>query len=79
MASTLDDKLAEEQIRKSLEEQFSSLASLARKKGVGPLARPTRMKTSRAPPATSQLSSVLYWRHPLVSPRGDGHSPLIRQ
>jgi hypothetical protein len=61
MASTLDDKLAEEQITKSLEEQFSSLASLARKKGVGPLARPTRMKTSRALPATSHR--LAGWRY----------------
>jgi hypothetical protein len=61
MASTLDDKRAEEQITKSLEEQFSSLASLARKKGVGPLARPTRMKTSRVPPATSHR--LAGWRY----------------
>jgi hypothetical protein len=53
MDSTLDDKLAEGQIAKSLEEQFSNLVKLAREAGVGPLARPTRIKTSRAPPAKS--------------------------
>ena len=61
MASTLDDKLAEEQITKSLEEHFSSLVSLARETGVDPLARPTRMKTSRAPPATSHR--LAGWRY----------------
>ncbi|MBW5440699.1 hypothetical protein FXB41_39840 [Bradyrhizobium canariense] len=61
MASTLGDKLAEEQITKSLDEHFSSLASLAREKGVGPLARPTRMKTSRAPPGTGHR--LAGWRY----------------
>lgn len=64
MASTLDNKLAEEQIRKSLEEHFSSLVSLAREKEVGPVARPTRMKTSRARRETSRR--LVGWRLEVV-------------
>jgi outer membrane murein-binding lipoprotein Lpp len=59
MDSTLD-KLAEEQITKSLEEQFSKLVNLAREDEVGPLASPTKRKTSRAPPATIHRSG---WRY----------------
>lgn len=61
MDSTLDDKLAEEQITKSLEEQFSNLVNLAHEEEVGPLAPPTRRKTSRAPPATIHRSAG--WRY----------------
>jgi hypothetical protein len=57
MDSTLDDKLAEEQITKSLEEQFSNRVNLAHEEEVGPLAPPTRRKTSRAPPATIHRSA----------------------
>jgi TolA-binding protein len=60
MDSTLD-KLAEEQITKSLEEQFSNLVTLAREEEVGPLAPPTRRKTPRAPPATIHRSAG--WRY----------------
>ena len=60
MASILD-KLAEEQITKSLAEQFSSLVNSAREEGVGPLAPRTRVKTSRAPPATGHRSAG--WRY----------------
>jgi hypothetical protein len=61
MNSTLDDKDAEGQIAKSLEEQFSNLVKLAREAGVGPLARPTSRKTSRAPPAPIHRSAG--WRY----------------
>lgn len=57
MDSTLGDKLAEEQITKSLEEQFSKLVNPAREEDVGPLAPPTRRKTSRAAPATIHRSA----------------------
>ncbi|MGY3105277.1 MULTISPECIES: hypothetical protein [unclassified Bradyrhizobium] len=57
MDSTLDDKLAEEQITKSLEEQFSNRINLAHEEEVGPLAPPTRRKTSRAAPATIHRSA----------------------
>ncbi|MCK1745155.1 hypothetical protein IVA80_31215 [Bradyrhizobium sp. 139] len=59
MDSTLD-KLAEEQITKSLDEQFSKLVNLAREEEVGPLAPPTKRKTSRAPPTTIHRSG---WRY----------------
>jgi hypothetical protein len=61
MDATLGDKLAEEQITKSLEEQFSELVNPAREEEVGPLVPPTRRKTSRAPPATIHRSAG--WRY----------------
>jgi hypothetical protein len=56
----LDDKLAEGQIAKSLEE-FSNLVNLAGEAGVGPLAPRTSMKTSRTPPAT--IHRLAGWRY----------------
>ncbi|MHC4051410.1 hypothetical protein [Bradyrhizobium sp. 25ACV] len=53
MDSALGDKLAEEQITKSLEEQFSKLLNPAREEEVGALAPPT----SRATPATVHRSA----------------------
>ncbi|MBR0719828.1 hypothetical protein [Bradyrhizobium liaoningense] len=61
MTSTLDDKFAEEQIRKCLAEQFSSLVTLARDEKVGPLAPPTKVRTSRAPRPTGHR--MFGWRY----------------
>ncbi|MBR1363435.1 hypothetical protein [Bradyrhizobium ottawaense] len=57
MDSALGDKLAEEQITKSLEEQFSKLLNPACEEEVGPLAPPTRRKTSRSAPARIHRSA----------------------
>ncbi|SCB50267.1 hypothetical protein GA0061098_1014122 [Bradyrhizobium shewense] len=61
MDSKLGDKLAEEQITKSLEEQLFKLVNPAREEEVGPLAPPIRGKTSRATPATIHRSAG--WRY----------------
>lgn len=61
MDSTLGDKLAEEQITKSLEEQLFKLVNPAREEEVGPLAPPTSRKTSRATQATIHGSAG--WRY----------------
>ncbi|MBB4391818.1 hypothetical protein [Bradyrhizobium sp. ERR14] len=61
MDSKLSDKLAEEQITKSLEEQLFKLVNPAREEEVGPLAPPIRRKTSRATPATIHRSAG--WRY----------------
>lgn len=61
MASMLADKLAEEQIRISLAEQFSSLVNLAREEGDGPLAPPAKVRTPRAPRPTGHRMAG--WRY----------------
>jgi TolA-binding protein len=64
MDSTLDDKLAGEQIAKSLEEQFSNLVNAAREARVDSPAPPTSMKTSRA--AQTMIYRAASWRYAFV-------------
>ena len=64
MDSTLNDKLAGEEIAKSLEEQFSNLVNAAREARVDSPAPPTSMKTSRA--AQTMIYRAASWRYAFV-------------